>query len=354
MDMNRRSVLAGLGALPVAACGYGSNLSIMPADKWVPGPSLPLAVQEIYPTLHNGEIWQSGGFVAENGRITGPTDRTFIMNLDDKAWRDGPSLPVARHHPHLQSHDGFLYALAGFETTGSEAVWVMRKTGWMLVDDGWEAAPELPAPMGEAVTASLSTGLHICGGRTPNGVANAAWTDHGDTGQHHVLDRGKWETAAPLPTPRNSATAEVYEGRMHVIGGRFVGGGNSTAHEVYDPALDRWETAAPLPQGQGGLASGVLPGEIYAFGGEFFEGEGGVYSETWVYSPYNDTWRAGPPMRTPRHGLGGVSVEGNVFESGVYTIGGALKRGGEETSGVVEFLGLDFVEFTKPGEYKRL
>lgn len=337
MDMNRRSVLAGLGALPIAACGEHTQRAADKEMNWewkcLETKPLPLAVQEIYPTFHNEEIWQSGGFVAENGRITGPTDRTFIFNFEDFAWREGPKLPVARHHPHLQSHEGQLYALAGFETMGPEAVWVMQRTGWVLGSNGWDAAPELPAPMGEAVTASLSSGLHICGGRTPNGEANAAWTDHGDTGQHYVLDRGQWKTAAPLPTPRNSATAEVYEGRMHVIGGRFVGGGNSMAHEVYDPKLDRWETLAPLPQGQGGLASGVTAGVICAFGGEFFEGEGGVYAETWLYAPETDTWSEGLPMRTPRHGLGGVSAFG-----GVYAIGGALKRGGEETSAVVEAL----------------
>lgn len=330
--------LAGLAASCRAAEGAGPAGDGRDTLAWRDGPPLPEPVQEIYPALHRDAIWLAGGFIAQAGRITGPTAACHRLEKGADAWRSGPSLPRPRHHPHLRSHGGRLYALAGFEATGPGAAWVMQAGGWRLDEVGgdWIAAPTLPAPMGEAVTASLGEGLHIATGRTPRGAANANWNDHVDSGQHFVLTGPDtaWQTAAPCPTPRNSATAEIIDGLWHVVGGRTVDGGNTTAHEVYDPREDRWRRAAPLPQGQGGLASGVLAGKLYAFGGEFFEGEGGVYADCWAYDPARDSWTEAPAMTTPRHGLGGISWQG-----GIWAIGGAGERGGNATSATVEILG---------------
>ncbi|MAK60571.1 MAG: galactose oxidase [Ponticaulis sp.] len=334
--MNRREWLLMMGSTALAACTARTGLSDTgtPLD-WSVVASLPRPKQEIYPALHNGEIWLSGGFVAENGAIIGPTNETVIYNPETDSWRDGPGIPTPRHHPHLHSHEGKLYALGGFEAVAADAQWEMQKTGWRLDEDGWNVIPAAPGPIGEAVTASLSTGLHVVGGRSPRGAANRVWTDHTDTGQHFVFANGAWDSAAPLPTPRNSATAEVIDGNLHVVGGRTVEGGNSTSHDVYSPQSDRWFMRRPLPQGQGGLASGVIDGKLYAFGGEFFDNGGGVYPQCWVYDPEADSWEAGPDMRSPRHGLGGITLNNRI-----YAIGGALKRGGSETSAAVEVLGV--------------
>lgn len=137
--------------------------------------------------------------------------------------------------------------------------------------------------------------------------------------------------AAPCLTARNSAAGAVIDGRLHIVGGRSVAGGNTAAHEVYDPAEDRWRTAAPMPQAQGGLAAAELGGKLYAFGGEYFNDGGGVYPEAWVYDPQTDDWAAIDPMPHPRHGLGAVALDGAI-----HVIGGALKASGVETSARVE------------------
>ena len=258
----------------------------------------------------------------------------MIYNPDSDSWREGPGIPTPRHHPHLQSHDGKLYAIGGFEAVAADAQWEMQKSGWRLDEDGWNVLPDAPSPIGEAVTASLPTGLHVVGGRTPGGSSNRIWTDQQDVGHHFIWTGKSWQTAAPLPNPRNSATAEVIDGLLHVVGGRTVAGGNSTAHDVYSPDADRWFMRRPMPQGQGGLASGVINGKLYAFGGEYFDNGGGVYPNTWVYDPEADSWEAGPDMLSPRHGLGGVTLNNKI-----YAVGGALKRGGNETSAAVEILG---------------
>lgn len=331
--MNRRELLIGAGGVLIAGCAEtGLPISGTPV-LWSAGPSLQRPKQEIYPALHEGDIWLSGGFVSENGRIIGPTNETVVLDPGTGIWREGPGIPDPRHHPHLQSHAGKLYAFGGFEPASADAMWVMQAGGWRLDADGWNIIPEAPALIGEAVTASLADGLHVAGGRTPAGASNAVWTDHADTGHHFVFDGASWSEAAPMPTPRNSATAEVIDDLWHVVAGRTVHGGNTGAHEAYSLAEDRWITLAPMPQGQGGLASGVIDGKLYTFGGEYFDNGGGVFPQTWLYDPARDAWETGPDMISPRHGLGGIT-----FNNRIYAIGGALQRGGADTSALVEVL----------------
>lgn len=354
--MNRRHVLACLAGLGLTACAAPQTAisdvetagETLPSG-WRTSASLLLPVQEIYPTVFNGRIHLAGGFVAENGTITGPTTAHQIYDPAKGTWSVGPPLPVPRHHPHLVAFDGHLLAVAGFETISSEAIWVMQAGGWAAPADivaweptpeadapmeAWTALPELPRPAGEAVTAVIDAHLHLAGGRRPTGEANANWQDHTDTGEHFVLHSigGAWETAAPMPTARNSAAAAMIRDDWHIVGGRTVAGGNTGAHEVYDAREDRWRAAAPMPQVQGGLAAATVDDRLYAFGGEFFQPEpGGVYAEAWVYSPNEDSWAPIPDMPSPRHGLGAVTLNDEI-----YVIGGALGVGGQDTSAIVE------------------
>lgn len=334
--LSRRAVLLSGSATLLTACAATpepqDQSPLKPLNSWSAGPSLQLAVQEIYPTLHRGRIHLAGGFIAENGTITGPTAAHHALNLETRKWGPLAPLPTARHHPHLVSFNDRLFAIGGFESA-PDAIWQMQASAWAYDDtqDEWMAAPPLPEPRGEAVTAIIDGGLHFAGGRRPSGKENAAWTDHIDTDTHWRFDNTHWLGAAPLPTARNSAAGAMIGEAWHVVGGRTVTGGNTPAHEVYDAKEDRWRTAAPMPQGQGGLAAASVNGKLYAFGGEFFDNGGGVYPESWAYDPATDSWAPIPDMPNPRHGLGGVSIGNSI-----YLIGGALKVGGSETSARVE------------------
>ncbi|MEO0818227.1 MAG: kelch repeat-containing protein [Pseudomonadota bacterium] len=349
MRLDRRTVLVALGSVGLAACQPIRVTEHTPGGTWRDGPALPLAVQEIYPALHDGRIHLAGGFVAENGAITGPTDRHFTFDPANNAWSSEPALPTPRHHPQLISFQGRLLALGGFESPSADRVWVMQSGGWVRVLDEtspngglqldrtneyWANLPELPRPSGEAVISVIENRLHLVGGREPSGTRNASWQDHIDTADHFVLNAldGDWERAAPLPTARNSAAGAMIGNEWHVVGGRTVGGGNTGTHDIYDAREDRWRSAAPLPQGQGGLAAASVDGRLYAFGGEFFSPEpGGVYAEAWCYVPVNDVWVQIDDMPSPRHGLGAI-----VMDRDIYVLGGALGVGGRDTSALVE------------------
>ena len=327
----RETLLTGSAALIAA----GLSPACAAQSGWRPGTSLPLAMQEIYPTKLAGRIHVAGGLYTEGGQVRGATARHFSWTPGDEAWTEKASLPSPRHHPNLVGHAAQLYALGGFDTREGGVDWTM--TGQTLIydpdTDQWTEGPTAPEPHGETVCVAMGSFIHVIGGRTPKADANLRWTDHVDSDRHFILDTasGNWQAAAPALVKRNSAAGAKLGDAIHVVGGRQVGGGNLTDHEVYDPREDRWRKAAPMPQGQGGLAAAALGGQLYAFGGEYFADGGGVYPEAWVYDPQTDAWAAIEDMLTPRHGLGAVSLGDEI-----YVIGGAKQRGGEETSPAVE------------------
>lgn len=334
ISSTRRQSLLWLGAGLLAAFGAPAALAERSVHRrgWQDGPSLPFPVQEIYPSLHKGRIHLAGGFVSRDGKITGPTKAHIALDPAAGIWSPQPDLPIARHHPQLVSLQGSLYCIGGFEAD-ERGTWQMQFDAWRFneAEQAWDWAPSLPYPNGESTAGVIANRLYLAGGRQPLGARNLDWNDHGDVGTLLMFDGERWEALATMPTPRNSATGGVIDGRLHVVGGRTVAGGNTAVHEVYDPGTDRWETLAPMPKAQGGLASGVVDGKLYTFGGEWFDNGGGVYPDAWVYDPISDRWEHLPDMPQPRHGLGGVAVDDSI-----YLIGGALKRGGNATSTAVE------------------
>lgn len=333
-DITRRGFTAGGLALGLATPALGQ------APGWTARASLPVRTQEIYPAVLDGRIYVAGGLSPDaGGDGMGILDRAFRWSPDAgaEAWEEIAPLPEPRHHPNLVGHAGSVHALGGFRA-GNGGAWNMiaANTRYDPATGTWTDAAPLPEPFAETCAVSLGGSIHVATGRQPSGEANANWPDRADSGAHFVYDAAedRWRRAAPNPNPRNSAAGVALAGRFHVVGGRRVGAGNETRHEAYDPVNDVWHSLAPMPQGQGGLAAAAVRDRIYAFGGEFFGPEGGgVYPQVWIYDPGRDRWDAGPDMLTPRHGLGGVAVDGSVF-----AIAGATGPSAQGTSAQVEVL----------------
>lgn len=127
--------------------------------------------------------------------------------------------------------------------------------------------------------------------------------------------------------------AIVYDGKIHIIGGRFLEMTNNTgAHEVYDPQPDSWKEATPLPTPRSGTAGALVDDQILVMGGEMNAQSGtGTFKENEAYDPTTDSWRVLAPLPTPRHGFGAA-----VFDGTVYTLGGAPTNGGGRQSDVNE------------------
>ncbi|WP_018981652.1 Kelch repeat-containing protein [Salinimonas chungwhensis] len=302
---------------------------------WSAGPSLPVKVQEIYPAVNKSSIYVAGGLSeSKNGIVV--RDNVYQLDAKTGKWQTLPPLPEPRHHAMLVAEDNALWSFGGFITAGG-GQWVNTDTVLRFdkATQSWEQKSPMPVALSETVAVMLNDKLHLIGGRTIKGRANGRWHDHNDTDWHGIYDAtaGVWKTATPLPTPRNSACAVTYMGKIHVIGGRQVGGGNLDTHEMYDPTTARWKTLKPLPQKQAGLACVAYRHSIYVFGGEHFVDEGGVFSEVWRYDIARKKWGQISTMPVPRHGLGAV-----VLDDQIWLVGGATKAGAAGTSSVVSKL----------------
>ena len=339
--LDRRTFLAAAGAsaaLPFTACAHEQ------AGGWTPRAALPWPVQEIYCAVAAGRIVTAGG-LRRAGNVTEIEDRVGAYDPAADAWDELPRMPAARHHPMVVTANGALMLVGGYGRSAA-GEWTAMTAAWMADGEVWSPVASLPTPLSETVGVEIFGRAHLVTGRRPLGSANSQWNDQADVADHWVYDRGsdRWQTAKPCPMARNSAAAAVLDDAIWVAGGRTVSGGGTGRLDRYDPNDDRWDTLAPIPpspatgqQVGGGLAMAAAGGKLVAFGGEWFQrgGGGGVFAETWIYDPAADRWEAGPPMRTPRHGLAAAA-----FDDVVYAIAGGEVVSGGRAGGVVEALRL--------------
>ena len=339
--LDRRTFLAvavASAALPFAARAQEQS------SGWAPRASLPWPVQEIYCAVAGGQIVTAGGLRRGEGAGLHIEDRVGGYDPRLDTWTELGRLPAPRHHPMVVTAGGALMIVGGYGRSAA-GDWTAVTDAWMADGEVWSPIAPLPTPLSETVGVDIGGRAHRVTGRRPLGAANGQWNDQSDVADHWVYDRDadRWEAARPCPMARNSAAGAVLDGVIWVAGGRTVSGGGTGRLDRYDPAADRWDTLAPIPpsptgqQVGGGLAMAAAAGKLVAFGGEWFQrgGGGGVFAETWIYDPATDRWEAGPPMRTPRHGLAAAAVD-----EVIYAIAGGEVVSGGRAGGVVEALRL--------------
>lgn len=299
---------------------------------WQHGPSLPAPVQEIYPAVHKDSIYVAGGLTSGTPNFT-VSEQVFRFQKGSKNWQTMPPFPVPVHHAMLVSAGDKLWSFGGF-TENENGQWINSSAVWEFneSDGSWIKRNPMPVKLSESISAVINGKVHLAGGRTTT-KDNYHWQHHMDSDWHGVFDpeTSVWQSATPIPTPRNSACSVVYDDKWHVIGGRTVDNGNTAVHEVFDAAKDIWITGKPMPEAEAGIGCAVLHGSIYVFGGEYFDDAGGgVFHKVWRYEINRKRWSEATVMPVPRHGLGVVS-----FEDAIWLIGGAGEAGAKDTRHIV-------------------
>jgi len=326
--------VAGLAALHLGSAFGADNSSSSTADgRWFVAKEMPIKTQELYPAVHNERLYVAGGIASQLG-VPYFTNRCFSFAADTNDWREEASLPEDLHHAALASTGQDLVLAGGFNG-GYTHIWRMRERVYRLRASTWEPYVSLPRPQAEGVFAASPAGnLHLATGQTPKSEANESRDDHSEARDHWVLGDGasSWESLAPVPTARNSATGGWIGDQLIVTGGR-TSKGNLDVTEIYDGGEDRWRTAAPMPLPQAGTASVVVGNSLLVFGGEIFVPNAAVFSQCYRYRLDRDQWDAIPDMVTPRHGLGA-----GILGHAVYVVGGATKPSGRGTSDANEAL----------------
>jgi len=331
MKFSRRDFLSYGGIAALGALNFtGSNLAFGATKNWVEKPSMPMPMQEIYPAVFGDEIYVGGGFVQSSKPAFAsysPSQETYIYNPERRLWRQGPTLPEARHHLGMVSNRSTLFAIGGFYGVKGNA-WQLRNTVFTLAKNGkeWSNGPMLPSPQAESVYGMIEDNIHVVGGKRPEPETGQVK----DTNKHYILLQNEhWEEAAPASMIRNSAAGAVIGDRFYVVGGRGSGSYhlNNKFIEAYDPKHDKWESLKPAPFAAAGHAATAHDGKLYIFGGEIFGPganwkTGKVYSNVWCYDPHSDEWKEEYAMPQNRHGLGAVTLNDKI-----YILGGGQQSG---------------------------
>jgi N-acetylneuraminic acid mutarotase len=288
--------------------------------QWYEAAPLPVGRSEIAVTQTEDAMYVLGGYTPET------KSSALFTSYDPQGdvWQELAPLPEGLNHISSAAAEGKVYSFGGFTQQNRGAV--ASAYEYDPQSDTWTELPSMPTPRGSAAAVALDGRLHVIGGADDISTGSRE-----NVAAHEVYDpaTGQWSEAAPLPTPREHMPAVVYDGQIHIVGGRFLEMTNNTGtHEVYNPESDSWEQAAALPTPRSGHAAAVLEDQILIMGGERDpESETGTFEENEGYNPATDSWRALAPLPTPRHGFGAA-----VFGGAVYAPGGAPVNGGGQQS----------------------
>ncbi|WP_198378390.1 Kelch repeat-containing protein [Neoroseomonas rubea] len=295
-----------------------------PPGRWVARAPLPLPRSEMaWATSWNNRLHVIGGYA--QGQVDKPYHHIYDPAAD--RWQDGAPLPRGANHVGVVADAGRIYALGGF-TEQNRAADALA-FAYDVARDRWDRIAPMPRPRGAGAVAAVGGKIYHIGGATDPAPERASigWTEVYDP------QGDRWTILRALPAARDHAGVAVWEGKIHIVGGRFNTFENNTGlHHVYDPASDTWRLRAPIPTPRSGHGMVLLRGRMWCFGGEerLYDAQNRpidrVLGSTESYDPATDSWMSHAPMPTPRHGLGAALVgEWIHVAGGGPIVGGAIQ-----------------------------
>lgn len=298
-------------------------------DHWWEGQDMPWPLGEVSAGVIDGVLYVLGE----------GAPNTMAFDVAAGRWAvpmATAARPARGHHHAAEVAAGRLYLLGGLEDDSPGLVQIYDPQ-----ENIWSLGPPMPFAAGSSASATIDGAIYVAGGIVHDTT----------TSQAAALDLAAmaWRPIAPMPRPRNHAASATDGVRLYVFGGRGPGSGdgNVVANgfddvQIYDPATDRWTVSdgspgapPPLPTARGGTGKAVyLDGEFWIMGGETADGPGandaGTYDRVDIYDPRARTWRAGPPLRTARHGIFPVADAGRILIAGGGTRAGFSSSAGLE------------------------
>lgn len=163
-------------------------------------------------------------------------------------------LPFARDGAAAVATEDALYVIGGATKDGPTG----RVDRYSFATEEWDVLTTDLIPRRHLTAVLIERQLYVFGGRGVSG---------GPVPDVEVVDikSGNVTGAAPMPTPRYFASAQLHKGRVFVAGGT-LGWGRLGVVEMYDPAANEWYVAPSLSVARDTqlVESG---GSLYALGG---------------------------------------------------------------------------------------
>jgi N-acetylneuraminic acid mutarotase len=303
-----RAALGGAVAVLVAAAVVA--VVVLPADgsdsaradRWTALRPAALERTEVAAARAGRFVYVVGGFERASGATTAAVERYDIRR---DRWRRMRPMPIGLNHPTAVVHRGRVYVHGGYAGDSGLTEPTRGLLRYDPAQDRWRRLPSSRTPRAAHAAAVVGGRLYIAGGANDAGSMRSL--------EIYDFGRRRWSRGPSFPGPaRNHLTGVASGGLFYALAGRDSS--NLTTAERYDPRRRAWEPLPPLRTPRGGIASARLrDGRIVVFGGENLAPGGTTIGEVELFDPRTRRWRSLPPMLTPRHGLGGVSLGRRVY-----------------------------------------
>jgi hypothetical protein len=173
-----------------------------------------------------------------------------------------------------------------------------------LAADTWTSGPDFVAPADHLTAAGLMD----------DRVLVAGWQAGGSHAETFLfdLDEAAWPSAEPLPR-RTGAAAMVRAGDLVLL----IGGADGDALpdlQIYDVAAGVWRAGPPMRVPRHHLAAAEAGGKVYAMGGR--NDSSFTLDTVEVFDLASERWSDGPPLQVGRSGHAAAAAGGKIYVFG--------------------------------------
>lgn len=303
-------------------------------QQWKFAAPLPEAIGELYGTSVGGKIYVLGGL-----KNQAPAGDNWEYDPTADKWTAKKAMPHPAHHLMIAAWQNKIYVFGGFVKPQASQGWQPITDSWVYdpANDNWTALAPMPTARGAGQAVALDGKIYVLGGASSNKSGapgdpiglGAAEQIVQDIVEAYDPAANKWETRAPMQTPRNHFLAAAVGGKIYAVDGRtgsvFVTKSSSTdLVEGYDPATNMWTLVGRDVVPRGDDSGAAYNGQIYVMGGE-----GQDFARKYVFwlsealNPTTGVFTQLPHMQVARHGFAAAIVGHEL-----HVMGGAFQSDG--------------------------
>ncbi|MGB3150136.1 MAG: malectin domain-containing carbohydrate-binding protein, partial [Maribacter sp.] len=200
----------------------------------------------------NGKLYTMSGLNEKFQAV----EATEIYDPASNTWSFGEPMPLLVTHGGMAVVNDEVWIIGGF-AGNHPGVATDRVQIYNSLTDTWREGPKLPGRRGSGA-ATLNQGkVHFFGGLLPDRDT--------DVGEHYFYDLSNetagWQSAAPLPSPRNHLGGTSNNGLVYAIGGQIghdKGASNQKFVHAYNPKTDSWTRLQDLPSNRSHFEVGTI------------------------------------------------------------------------------------------------
>lgn len=316
-------------ALLCSLTGAPAFAQLQGQGRWVRVAPIPQANEERQGAAANGRLYLFGGNPVGEGSMPGtPPGQVWEYDPAGDRWTRKKDMPLAAHHVAVAEQGGKVYVFGGAvqrQKGGPNYIPVNNAWEYDPAADTWKALAPMPSKRIAAAAVAVGGRIYVMGG-AGNYPAREDMALNANE-PHRVLDTNEaydpatntWQARQTLPTPRSHVAAAAANGRIYLLGGRLasmaVSNGSTTdIVEEYDPATDRWGfLKLRMPTPRDSAVAVAYQGRIHVIGGQSITAISNSVSRAHeAYDPATNTWVQLPNLPLARHGMAGALI-GNRF-----------------------------------------